>query len=301
MKKVIIFILVLFSSLSFYGEQYTIDEIPIVHLGDARKYVSNPDEILSNESVATIDSTLFALEKKTGIQVMVVAVSNVEGGDLFDFSLKLAEKYGVGQKKKDNGLVIILSTELREVRFQTGYGLEGDLPDAICKRIQTRYMVPYFKDNDWNTGMVKGIEAVAETLDGTMENEATDDDTEAIILAMSIFLAVFITLIVVIILVNYFKNRCPKCHSTKTKRQSSTLVERKFGVKVEDVVYVCQKCGHMFVRRETTEDQSNSSNRGNGGGGIFIGGFGPGRSSGGFGGGSFGGGSFGGGGAGSRF
>lgn len=116
----------------------------------------------------------------------MVAVTGIEGGDCFDFAHRLGQETGVGQKERDNGLVILLSTDERCVQFATGYGLEGILPDAICKRIQNRYMLPYFKDNNWNAGMVAGIRAVNGYLDGSMENigndESEDDPLEFIII-----------------------------------------------------------------------------------------------------------------------
>lgn len=71
---------------------------------------------------------------------------------------------GSRQEGKDNGLVILLVTDQRCIQFYTGYGLEGVLPDAICKRIQTKYMIPYLKDGNWNEGMVAGIRRLASDL-----------------------------------------------------------------------------------------------------------------------------------------
>ena len=147
-------------TVSLQAKEYQVKDIPLVHLQDARRYVSNPDGILSPEAVAVMDTTLFALERQTGIQTLVVAVEQIEGGDCFDFAFRLGQENGVGQKGRDNGLVILLVTGERCIQFATGYGLEGSLPDAICKRIQERYMNPYFRENNWNEGMVAGVEAV---------------------------------------------------------------------------------------------------------------------------------------------
>lgn len=148
----------LLGSVHLQAKEYAIKDIPMVHLQNRTRYVSNPDGILSSTAVTTMDSILYALEQKTGIQTLVVAVTGIEGGDCFDFAHRLGQETGVGQKERDNGLVILLSTDERCVQFATGYGLEGILPDAICKRIQNRYMLPYFKDNNWNAGMPGYIE-----------------------------------------------------------------------------------------------------------------------------------------------
>ena len=129
----------------------------MVHLQDARRYVSNPDGILSETTVYAIDTTLYALERETGIQTLVVAVGQIEGGDCFDFAYRLGRENGVGRKETDNGLVILLVTGERCIQFATGYGLEGDLPDAICKRIQVRYMNPHFSKDEWDAGMLEGV------------------------------------------------------------------------------------------------------------------------------------------------
>ena len=135
------------------AKDWKVKDIPMVHLQDATRYVVNPEGILSASAVATIDSVLFALEQQTGIQTVVAVVSGIDGGDCFEFAYQLGKQNGVGQKQRDNGLVILLSTEERCIQFVTGYGLEGVLPDAICKRIQNRYMNNYFGQNKWNEGI----------------------------------------------------------------------------------------------------------------------------------------------------
>lgn len=74
------------------AEGYKVEDIPMVHLQNRARYVSNPDGVLSEAAVAAMDTTLFALEQKTGIQTLVVAVRQIEGGDCFDFAYQLGEK-----------------------------------------------------------------------------------------------------------------------------------------------------------------------------------------------------------------
>ncbi len=298
MKK-LIFIISLFICLAIQAKEYTIKEIPMVHLQDRTRYVSNPDGILSASAVATMDSILYALEEKTGIQTLVVAVTGIEGGDCFDFAYRLGTEMGVGQKERDNGLVVLLSTDERCVQFATGYGLEGILPDAICKRIQSRYMVEHLGKDDWNTGMIEGIRAINSYLDGSMENTGSEDEDDD--KALFIFLGLFIGIIIAIIaIVAYFGNRCPKCKKRHAlQRISSQVVSRKLGIVTSEVTYLCKYCGHKVTMKEQSSDPNFRGPRG--GSTIFMGGGGFGRSGGGFSGGSFGGGRFGGGGAGSRF
>jgi len=301
MRKLLFIItfICLLGEISVQAKEYTIKEIPMVHLQDRTRYVSNPDNILSPSAVATMDSILYALEEKTGIQTLVVAVTGIEGGDCFDFAYRLGKEMGIGQKERNNGLVILLSTDERCIQFATGYGLEGVLPDAICKRIQSRHMVEHFGKDDWDAGMVAGIRAVNGYLDGSMENignEENDND-----MALIIFLVLFLGGIVgIITIVAIFGNRCPKCKKRHAlQRVSSHEISRKHGVITSEVTYLCKYCGHRHVTKEQSSDPNFRGPRG--GSTIFMGGGGFGRGGGGFSGGSFGGGSFGGGGAGSRF
>lgn len=285
-------------TVSLQAKEYLVKDIPLVHLQDARRYVSNPDGILSPEAVAVMDTTLFALERQTGIQTLVVAVEQIEGGDCFDFAFRLGQENGVGQKGRDNGLVILLVTGERCIQFATGYGLEGSLPDAICKRIQERYMNPYFRENNWNEGMVAGVEAVRRQLDGSMQNEGSDSEEENLGVVLLILGGCFIGVPLLLWIRHRRLIKCPKCHKHTLKTLSTRVVSRIGGIRTEEIVDCCTNCGH--TRRRIRKVHENDFND-RGGGGIFMGGGGFGGGGGGFSGGSFGGGSFGGGGAGSKF
>ncbi len=307
MKKLLTIGLLLFVvGLFAQNRAYKVNEIPLVHLQDQRRYVSNPDHVLSDRAVHMMDTTLFALERQTGVQVMVVAVKDFEGDDCFEFAYQLGEKNGVGQKDKNNGLVIFLSTEHRCIRFITGYGLEGDLPDAVCKQIQVRYMNRFFKDNRWDEGMVAGIQAVRKQLDGTGEplvNKGPSEDDEMWIIGFTIIGILII--IGVSAAANVRRSKlCPKCHKHTLKEISSKIVSNYAGNRIEEYTKCCSNCGHIVHGTRRIHDDNDHHHR-NGGGGIFFGGFGGGGrgfgGGGGFSGGSYGGGSFGGGGAGSDF
>ncbi len=289
----LIVVLALFCVAGAGAREYKVSEIPLVHLQDRTRYVSNPDNILSAAVVDSIDSALFTLEQKTGIQVLVAVVTGIEGGDCFDFAHRLGKENGVGEKGRDNGLVVLLSTDERCIQFATGYGLEGVLPDAICKRIQSKYMVEHFGNDNWDRGMLDGMRAVVALLDGSMEALPEDEDDTfpiyffGVIMLLCIALACYAA---------WASGRCPKCRKKNLRRVNSIISGRSNGYIIHDVTYCCGECGHTFVTKTTSVDPNY---RGPRGGGISGGGFG--RGGGGFSGGSFGGGSFGGGGAGSRF
>lgn len=143
---------------------YTVEQIENVQSADRTRFTSNPDGILSQAAVARIDSICYGLRQRGAAQVAVVAVDAIAGGDPFTFAYELFSKWGVGRREDSNGVGILLVREQREIRFVTGRGVEGVLPDALCKRIQTNYMLPAFREGDYDRGMVRGVEAVAAVL-----------------------------------------------------------------------------------------------------------------------------------------
>lgn len=200
MKYALIPTLLAFVFVSTFG-QSTIESIPNQKLIN-NSYVSNPDNILNQATTAQIDSMLSSLEKKTSAQVAVVAVNSIGDADVFEFAQKLFDKWGIGRSGNDNGLLILLVEDNHTIRFHTGYGLEGMLPDAICKRIQREYMLPHFRNADYNSGMLAGIEQVQKILSDPSyaeelkkaENAEVSDYTGFII-----FLSIFVAPVLLII------------------------------------------------------------------------------------------------------
>ena len=278
---------------------YTPDNLPKVHLQNKYRYLCDPEGILSSAATDSIDRMLYRLEQQTGIETVVAVVPSIGQAECFDFCHELLNSWGVGKKGKDNGLVILLVTDQRYIQFYTGYGLEGVLPDAICKRIQVQAMIPYLKNEQWSEGMVAGIRATCARLDGSMENDSGTGEEDSL-WPVFVFLGFIVFGIIAVILAVRAASKCPNCGKHKLQRVSSQVVSIHNGVKTEEVTYLCRHCGHVVTRRERHGSDNYRGGRGGGpvifGGGGFFGGGG-----GGFSGGSFGGGSGGGGGAGSRF
>lgn len=277
-------------------EYKSVDDVPNVRLTDVRLYVSDPTSILSPAATDTINAILGRLEKSTGIETAVVMLPSIGENDIFDFSTSLFRKWGIGKKKSDNGLLILFVMDQHKVRFATGYGIEGTMTDAMSKRIQMQYMVPAFKRSDWNKGMVDGVRATAKVLDGSMEPEAADSDTDTDDILFSIGIIVGIVLLVMF--VSSIMQRCPKCHKRSAMKQMGVEVLRVSTGKgrrkrIRRTTYICQYCGHMMTKDEDIDDNSGNAaasgfilgsmlgSSGGGGGGSFGGSFGGGSTGGG--------------------
>jgi len=271
------------------------EEVPNVQLADRSRYVSNPDGILSAAAERTIDTLCAGLRRDGIAEVAVVALDDIEGGDLFTFAVRLFDDWGVGREDVDNGLGIILVENLREIRFVTGPGLEGVLPDALCKRIQLDFMLPSFREGDYDAGMTAGVGAVAQVLrreeiDWGPEDGEADDALTAI--AVGGIMLVLLALLV-LLAVAAGRAQCPYCGKRKLRETASRMLTLEDGRRLLERTLVCRHCGKTVVRQTDPTD--------GGFGGPFIFGGGSGHGSGGSFGGGFGGGSFGGGGAGSKW
>ncbi|WPV65585.1 TPM domain-containing protein [Chitinophaga sp. LS1] len=127
-------------------------------------YVSNPDHIISDNTTAALNDLLGKLDQAGKAQVAVVLLESIGNQAVEDVSHLLFTTWKPGNKETNNGLVVLLVKDQHKIRFETGYGLEGDLPDVICFRIQQSVMLPYFKTDNYDEGMEKGLQAVAEIL-----------------------------------------------------------------------------------------------------------------------------------------
>ena len=305
MRRLLLITIFAVCTLSALARPYRVEDVPNVQIENRYCFTSNPDGILSREAVARIDSICYDLRHRGIAQTAVVAVKEIRGGDVFEFAYELFSSWGVGSKS-DSGIGILLVEQEREIRFVTGYGIEGVLPDAICKRIQTQYMLPYFREGDYSSGMVAGVEAIRAVLNGSEldaggNDDYQEDDTEAII-GIFVFMFFFVAIILItIVAIDRYTRKCPNCKKLALQKESARLINKQFGISTYEDTYICTNC-ETRVKRTRQENNSINNRRGGGGPIIMGGGFGGGGFSGGGSiGGGWGGGRFGGGGAGSRW
>jgi uncharacterized protein len=287
------------------AKDYTIETIPNVRLTDKYNHVSNPDGIISEPAAAAINTCLQELEDSTGIEVAVVAVESIGDNDAREFAVELFRHWGIGDKQKDNGLLIqlVAGTSQRSVVFETGYGMEGALPDAICYRLQQQYMIPDMRNGNYSSGMLKGVTAVKDyLLASDYERKImTGGDREGkgfpweLLSGLLIFPLIF--------LMQWFKRRprvCPQC-GKRTLRYGGRQTVRPATYHSQGLamdVWQCTNCKHTANKERILSRLSRNQGPiiGGGSGTGFGGGWGSFR-----GGGSWGGGRSGGGGSISRF
>jgi uncharacterized protein len=136
--------------------------------------VNDTAGLLSPQAVKELEAVLKAHEDSTSNQVVVLTIPGLEGDDLEEFSVKVAETWKIGQKEKDNGVLLLIAVHDRQVRIEVGSGLEGDLPDITCGTIIRSEIIPRFRDGDYEAGIRSGVHAILRSIEGSYSPEPDD-------------------------------------------------------------------------------------------------------------------------------
>jgi uncharacterized protein len=120
--------------------------------------------IISSDARNAIEPKLVELEAKSGIQLVVATVSFLEGQEIEPYANELFRNWKLGQKEKNNGVLLLVAPNEHKVRIEVGYGLEGTLTDALSKVIITNAIAPRFKTGDFNDGVTRGIDDIITVL-----------------------------------------------------------------------------------------------------------------------------------------
>ena len=115
--------------------------------------------LMSRKQAHQLTQQLAAFEKRSGIQLVVVSIDSLDGETIEEYGYQLGRHWGIGQKGKDNGVLLLIAQDERKVRIEVGYGLEGALPDAIAANIIQTRILPAFKRGDMVAGIVSGSRA----------------------------------------------------------------------------------------------------------------------------------------------
>jgi uncharacterized protein len=122
--------------------------------------------ILDQATRTTLTQKLADLEAKTTDQLVVVTLKSLQGTSIEDFGYQLGRHWAIGQKDKNNGVLLIVVPSERKVRIEVGYGLEGTLTDAVTRLIIENAIVPRFRANDYPGGIARGVDDIISVLSG---------------------------------------------------------------------------------------------------------------------------------------
>lgn len=269
----------------------------------ATGWVNDAAGLLTAEEEAAISREISLLEEHTSVEIGVATIPTTQPLTPKEYATELFQAWGVGKKGKDNGLLILVAVEERRVEIETGYGLEGILPDGRVGRILDTAVVPYLREGAFGQAILSGVKAFAAVINAEYSPEVrrADRRTPDLVTALGYgLLAFMLSLFLLSLLVVRLRPRkCPQCGGRlRIEREvlvpPSTLHEGR-----ERVTTTCTRCDYRRVAevvipllaaetvRRSFHFRGPGGFDGFGGGGFGSGGFG---GDGGFGGGSSGGG-----------
>ena len=163
------------------------------------RVVDNAD-LLSPEQEQEISSQLETLENNTTDQLVVVTLKSLDGYDIADYGYQLGRHWAIGQKEKNNGVLLIVAPNERKVRIEVGYGLEGILTDARSSRIIQNVILPAFKSGEYDIGIQSGVDKIINMLgdpshaDEIVQNNSNDiGSLFGILFPLIAFLSIFVS------------------------------------------------------------------------------------------------------------
>jgi uncharacterized protein len=121
--------------------------------------------VIDASTEADLDRRLDELEQKTTSEIAVVTVLSLDGTPVEDYAVRLFKEWGIGQARSDNGVLVLVAPNEREIRIEVGYGLEGVLPDGLAGEIIREHFIPRFREDDYNGGIRDGVTRVVDVVE----------------------------------------------------------------------------------------------------------------------------------------
>ena len=202
-------------------EAYRVKDVPNVQLIDYTRFVSDPNNAIDEADEAALNQRIGHLRDSLDVEIAVVVLPAIDGdtyGSAREFANELFNTWGIGKKETDRGLLILLITneDNREITFEVGYGLEGELTDGLCKLIQKRRMIPPMKEGRYGEGLLAGLEEVRKiltgesTLEADAKAEAEKETKDFVIKACKIWWGIGAVVVILLLLIQLMEAQTSK-------------------------------------------------------------------------------------------
>jgi uncharacterized protein len=188
MKKPILFLLLVFLTTLGFAQDFP---------AKPSKLVNDYTGSLSAAQIQHLEDKLVAFDDSTSIQIAIAVIKSVGEYDINEYALELGRHWGVGSKK-NTGVMILVALGDRKVSIQSGYGLEGALPDVYAKRIIENDIKPYFKAGDYYSGLESGTNAIISYTKGEYKNDKPKKVNKDAGAAIPIIIIIIIIIVIII-------------------------------------------------------------------------------------------------------
>ena len=158
--------------------------------------VNDYAHIFTANETQELNAYLYNIDRQSDLQIAVLTIPSLEGESIEDYSISVAEKWQIGQKGKDSGVILVIAAQDRKLRIEVGYGLEDRITDAQSSRIIRSIIAPHFKQQEYGKGVLLGVKNLAgialqdESLISEAAKEARRQDDDSIPLPLIIFLII---------------------------------------------------------------------------------------------------------------
>lgn len=259
---------------------YTVHELPSPHSFGKMHYVSNPDLVMSASQEKELNNALYNLEMTTGTQFAICVVKSIHTDDYYQFAYQLFNSWKLGSKEHNNGLLLLICSEQRKVKFETGVGLEGILTDGFLSSLLQNHLYSILKKGEYANACQMAVNVIADTLasdEAMMEMHLAKPTTKSQVTQMVIYYLGF-SVVLFILLLWYLYWLFLQMHGTSNVKYNYLSRYMRFFVIIACVfplpniffityliVYRrrirhkrqrCHKCGHrMTLLSEKEEDE----------------------------------------------
>ena len=182
-------------------------------------WVNDFANVIDKGNADKLSSLIEEVEQKTTTEIAVVTINSIAPYDEKEYARVLFDNWKPGKKGKDNGVLVLLAVKEKRWRIETGYGVEGILPDGLCGEIGRNYMIPYFKEGKYGEGLYQGIRAIANIIAkdahvtfstlGNFEEITPEKQSSSTIPNSLAMLIIFIVIVLFIVISNLgaYRNR----------------------------------------------------------------------------------------------
>lgn len=178
-------ILILFLLLYFAGYS---QEVPTL-----KNWATDLTNTLKENELRNLNNKLQVNYDSTTNQIVALMINKLNDYPIEQYSLAVAEKNKIGTKENDNGVLLLVAKDDKQLRIEVGYGLEGALPDALASSIIRNVIIPHFRNNDYYNGILAGIDAIINTIKGEYTAIPKEDDGVPLNIGMNlIFIIIFL-------------------------------------------------------------------------------------------------------------
>lgn len=192
--KLLAFPFIWIFTIPFVLGQYKIPEKPQVQTS-VYDYVG----LLSDSEKSALENKLIKYSDTTSSQIVIAIISSTEGENINYLGAQWGEKWGIGQAKEDNGILILLARDDRRIAINTGRGMEHLLTDALSKRIIENVILPEFRKGDYYAGLDKGVDVIFSVLQGEYQGSRPEEKNDD---SIGRFIVIFFVILVIIFILS---------------------------------------------------------------------------------------------------